>query len=156
MSYSQLIARIYETRLTGSELEWGNSAAHRFKLQALVAPRGDMILAICFWVPNILPRVLISLLTKRKPTKFLRYFCTLKRKFLAKKWGYRWELVGVFGSNVPHSSADWSLNFSCWCAQRKKSVLRKTEALWGKNRPKLAQIRYKHNANFALTQLQTC
>ena len=47
-SEAPLIAGIYETRLTGSELLWGNSASHKFELQALVAPREDMILAICF------------------------------------------------------------------------------------------------------------
>ena len=35
-------------------------------------------------------------------------------------------------------------------------VLRKTKALLGKNRPKLAQIRYALNAEFAHTRLQTC
>ena len=69
MSYSQLIARIYETRLTGSELEWGNSAAHRFKLQALVAPRGDMILAISFCGSEYFAQRSIRLLTE-KPNKF--------------------------------------------------------------------------------------
>ena len=31
-----LISRIYETRLTGSELKWGKSAAHKIEVQALV------------------------------------------------------------------------------------------------------------------------
>ena len=38
-----LISRIYETRLAGSELKLGNSAAYQFDLQALEAPRGTKI-----------------------------------------------------------------------------------------------------------------
>ena len=43
-----LISRIYETLLIGSEIKWGNLAAHKFELQALVALRVKKILAICF------------------------------------------------------------------------------------------------------------
>ena len=57
-------------------------------------------LNLFFWVWNILPRGLIGLLTKT-PKKNLGYFCTLKRTFLANKWGFRSELGQVLGSNVP-------------------------------------------------------
>ena len=39
---------IYERLLTGSELYWGNLAAHKIKLKTLVPPRGNKIMAICF------------------------------------------------------------------------------------------------------------
>ena len=40
--HSCLISRIHKTRLTGSELQWGNSAAHKFELKAPVAPRREI------------------------------------------------------------------------------------------------------------------
>ena len=43
-----LISRIYESLLTYSELQSGNSAAHEFKRQTLVAPRGRKIFVMCF------------------------------------------------------------------------------------------------------------
>ena len=38
-------------------------------------------------------------------------------EYFANSACYRWELVGVFGSNIPPSSADWSLKVSCWRSQ---------------------------------------
>ena len=46
---SALISGIYDSLSTGLALRWGNWAAHEFELQALVAPRGKKIFAICFF-----------------------------------------------------------------------------------------------------------
>ena len=78
---------------------WGNSAPHKFELQAVVAPRGNKILAICFWLRNILARGLFGLLTKMAKKNYR--FLSPSVKFSAKCWGYRWGHVGIFGSNVP-------------------------------------------------------
>ena len=57
----------------------GNLAAQKFELQALVAPSGKKILAICFWVRNILPRGLIGILTKM--ANFFLFFDLLDQIF---------------------------------------------------------------------------
>ena len=92
--------------------------AHKFELQAFVALR-----KICF---GVFWHIFV-----------LGYFCTLKKASLAKKWGYRGKLGEVFGSK-----------FEGFPITGKKSPIAETEALLGKNTPKLAQIRYVHNANF--------
>ena len=81
-----MISGIYETRLTGSELQWGNSAAHKFELQALVAPSGEKILAICFLGSEYFAKRFNRPFDK-KTKKNYRVFCTLKRTFLAQKKG---------------------------------------------------------------------
>ena len=76
--------------------------------------------------------------------------------FLAKKWGCRCDQVWFFGSNGPLAVLIDPWTHHVDVLKGKKGVLRKTEALLGKIRPKLAQICYTRNANFGRTHLQTC
>ena len=92
----------------------------KFELQAPLAPRRKKILLIFWGGWHILPRGLIGFLTK------------IGGRFLNKKMGYRWELVGVFGSNVPLAS----LKTSSVSPHRKKFPHAETEPNLGKNRPK--------------------
>ena len=62
----------------------GNLAAQKFELQARVAPSGKKILAICFWVRNILPGDLIRLLTQMAKDKILACFLATEVIFLAR------------------------------------------------------------------------
>ena len=53
-----------------------------------------------FGVWNIFPRGSIGLLTKMGKTNLWPIYFISRGTFLAKNGDYRWELVGVFGSNV--------------------------------------------------------
>ena len=68
---------------------------------------------------------LICLLTKMATRNFL----ILQRTFVAKKkWGYRWELAGVFDSYIPLALAIDPWRFHVDVLKGKNSVLRKTDA----------------------------
>ena len=85
-SEAPLIARIYETCFKGSELLWENSATHKLELQALVAPRGDMILAICFLGSEYFAQRFYWPFDKKK-TKFFRLFLYTKNDIFGQKMG---------------------------------------------------------------------
>ena len=59
--------------------------------------------------------------------------------------------MGIFGSNVPQALLIDPWNVS---PHRKKFPHSETEALLGKNRPKLTKIRKTRNAKFTRTHLQ--
>ena len=67
-----------------------------------------------------------------------------------------WELVGVFGSNVPQAVLidPWAFHVDVLkgrkCAQKNQGTFGQN---WAK---KLAQVRYTPNANFSRTHLQMC
>ena len=66
-----LISRISETHLAGSKLKLGNSAAHKFELQTLVAPRQNMIFYFGFMgLEYFAQRLIISLLTNMTKKNF--------------------------------------------------------------------------------------
>ena len=60
-------------------------------------------------------------------------FVTPQRMFVAKKWGYRWELGGVFGSIIPLALPIDPWKFHVDVLIGKKSVLRKTNSHLGQN-----------------------
>ena len=51
-----------------------------------------------------------------------------KKNVFDQKWGYMWELVGVFGSYVPQAVLIDPWAFHVDVLKGKKSVLRKTDA----------------------------
>ena len=86
-----MISLNYESLLTGSELKWGNSAAHQDELQALVAKRRKKFCNL-FLGSQYFAKRLNRLLTKmaQKMAKHVT--------FLAQFWDYNGDLGGVFGS----------------------------------------------------------
>ena len=71
---------------------------------------------------------LICLLTKMATRNFL----TPQRKFVAKKWGYRWELAVVFGSNIPLALLIDPWKFHVDVLKGKKVCSEKPTHIWAK------------------------
>ena len=84
---------------------------------------------------------------------FFYPFLDPPRDVFGQKTGYRCELAWFICSNIPPALLIHSWKFHV-DVLKGKSLLRKTGELLGKNRPKLAQIRYTRNAKFVRTQ--TC
>ena len=86
-----------------------------------------------------MPRGLIGLLTKTAK-KIVTYFCNPRGTFLAKKGGYMWELVGVFGSNDPRKWLMFLHKNRYFPTRKPKLIWTKIDQNWPKYAMRIMQI----------------
>ena len=106
-------------------------AAHKFKLQALVASRGIKVLAICFLGLDYFALRFNQSGDKNGQKKFDQ-FLTFSVKFSAKFWGYRGALGGFFWPKCSLALLIDPSKFQVFPIFGKNFLTQKSKLIWAK------------------------